>query len=61
MTTYAMDLAAEKQKRIADGIVDSTDTKARYLGLVGRIRPVLLPAARYLAKVSLVLLAASPS
>jgi hypothetical protein len=49
VTNSVMDLALEKQQRIVDGEVDTTDTKARYLGLIGRIRPVLLPAARYLA------------
>ena len=35
--------------KILDGEIDTTDTKARYLALLGRARPVLLPAARYLA------------
>lgn len=52
MTSTVKDLAMEKQQRIMDGEVDTTETKARYLGLVGRIRPVLLPAARYLAYTS---------
>ena len=39
----------EVQARIVEGEVDSTETKARYLALLGRIRPVLLPATRYLA------------
>jgi hypothetical protein len=30
----------------------STDTAARYLGLVARIRPLLIPASRYLAYTS---------
>ncbi|KAI7935071.1 hypothetical protein MJO29_016334 [Puccinia striiformis f. sp. tritici] len=40
------------QERIADGRIDSTDTAARYLGLVARIRPLLLPGTRYLAYTS---------
>ncbi|KAA1130382.1 hypothetical protein PGTUg99_007807 [Puccinia graminis f. sp. tritici] len=39
-------------ERIADGRIDSTDTAARYLGLVARIRPLLIPASRYLAYTS---------
>ncbi|CAD6585230.1 MAG: hypothetical protein CYPHOPRED_002999 [Cyphobasidiales sp. Tagirdzhanova-0007] len=42
----------EVQARIVEGEVDSTETKARYLALLGRIRPVLLPATRYLAYTS---------
>ncbi|KAI7935414.1 hypothetical protein MJO28_016285 [Puccinia striiformis f. sp. tritici] len=40
------------QERIADGRIDSTDTAARYLGLVARIRPLLIPGTRYLAYTS---------
>jgi len=39
-------------ERIADGRIDSTDTAARYLALVARIRPLLIPASRYLAYTS---------
>lgn len=38
--------------QVLEGDVDTTETSARYLGLLGRIRPVLLPAARYLAYTS---------
>ncbi|KAI8452560.1 mitochondrial 18 KDa protein-domain-containing protein [Phakopsora pachyrhizi] len=37
---------------IADGRIDTTETPARYLGLVARIRPLLIPATRYLAYTS---------
>jgi fission process protein 1 len=33
-------------------LYSSTDTPARYLGLVARIRPLLIPASRYLAYTS---------
>ncbi|KAK9896245.1 hypothetical protein P389DRAFT_183757 [Cystobasidium minutum MCA 4210] len=39
-------------EKIVDGEIDTTDTSARYLALLGRIRPVLLPATRYLAYTS---------
>lgn len=37
---------------IAEGDVDTTQTNARYLGYLARIRPLLLPATRYLAYTS---------
>ena len=35
---------------IVEGDVDSKDTPARYVGYLARIRPILLPATRYLVR-----------
>ncbi|MBW0518555.1 hypothetical protein O181_058270 [Austropuccinia psidii MF-1] len=40
------------QEKIVDGRVDTTNTSTRYLGLMARIRPLLVPASRYLAYTS---------
>ncbi|GAA5974485.1 hypothetical protein JCM11641_003248 [Rhodosporidiobolus odoratus] len=37
------------EERIVEGKADSLDTKARYLGYLQRLRPVLITSSRYLA------------
>ena len=37
---------------IVEGDVDSKDTPARYVGYLARIRPILLPATRYLVRLA---------
>ncbi|GAA5890052.1 hypothetical protein JCM6882_009212 [Rhodosporidiobolus microsporus] len=39
----------QTEERIVEGKVDTVDTKARYLGYLQRIRPVLISSSRYLA------------
>ncbi|KAG0145004.1 hypothetical protein CROQUDRAFT_46375 [Cronartium quercuum f. sp. fusiforme G11] len=39
-------------EQIVDGRIDTTETPARYLALLSRIRPILIPASRYLAYTS---------
>ncbi|GJN90180.1 hypothetical protein Rhopal_003179-T1 [Rhodotorula paludigena] len=37
------------EQQVLAGQVDTTDTQARYLGYLGRLRPVLISSSRYLA------------
>lgn len=39
-------------EKIAEGQIDTTETSARYLGLLGRIRPLLISSTRYVAYMS---------
>ncbi|ORY78082.1 mitochondrial 18 KDa protein-domain-containing protein [Leucosporidium creatinivorum] len=48
------------EKEVAAGEIDTTETPARYLAFLARIRPVLQPATRYLAYTSDVGEAARP-
>ncbi|GAA5949028.1 hypothetical protein JCM3765_003987 [Sporobolomyces pararoseus] len=39
----------ETEQQVIEGKIDTVDTEARYLGYLGRIRPVLIASTRYLA------------
>ncbi|GAA5946066.1 hypothetical protein JCM3775_007209 [Rhodotorula graminis] len=39
----------ETKQDVIDGDIDTTDTNARYLGYLARLRPVLISSSRYLA------------
>lgn len=45
----AEQVVLQTEKKLEEGQIDTTETPARYLGLLARIRPVLQPASRYLA------------
>ncbi|GAA5857444.1 hypothetical protein JCM5353_005698 [Sporobolomyces roseus] len=39
----------QTEQQVIDGKIDTIDTEARYLGYLGRLRPVLIASTRYLA------------
>ena len=51
-TTSIIETAKATTDKIAHGDIDTTETNARYLALLGRARAVLIPASRYLAYTS---------
>lgn len=47
--SQAEQVVLKTEDKLESGEIDTTETPARFLGLLARIRPVLQPASRYLA------------